>query len=124
MAYDLDKLAEDLKQAAQKVGTAMGREVKAASERSRDEWRSTIRPHVGRRLRHVPASITYNVRVGQGWVEGEVGPDKDKRQGALAHIVEFGTSHHGPIAPARDAVVNAEEPRFTKAVLDATEGLL
>jgi hypothetical protein len=124
LADDLDALAADIATSARKLGAALSSVMKAESEQVRDDWRAAIRPRMGRRLRHVPASITYNVRVGNGWVEGEIGPDKNKRQGALAHIVEFGTSRHGPIAPAREAVVDAEEPRFVKAVHDATEGLL
>src|SRR4051812_13870755 len=58
---------------------------------------------------HAPAypnSITYDSHVTPtgGWAE--IGPDKDKRQGALGNILEFGTSKNAPIPhmlPAAEA---------------------
>jgi hypothetical protein len=124
LADGLDALARDLSRVTDLLGKGLRTATQESGKRVRDEWREAIRPHVGRRLRHVPQSITYETRVTRGAVEAEIGPDKNKRQGPLAHVVQFGTSRHGPIAPARDAVVDAEEPRFVKAVYEATEGLL
>jgi hypothetical protein len=121
---DLERLAADFAAVGRKLGTGLGREVKSAGERARDDWRQRVRERAGRRLRHLPSSITSSVNVELGYMEAEVGPDKNRRQGPLGNIVEFGTSRHGPIAPAREAVADAEESRFTKAVLDVAEGLL
>jgi hypothetical protein len=43
-----------------------------------------------------PASITYDVHTGAGYVEAEIGPDKNRNQGALGNILEFGTANNPP----------------------------
>ncbi|HEY9474268.1 MAG TPA: hypothetical protein VIS06_10505 [Mycobacteriales bacterium] len=59
-------------------------------------------------LRHAPLypyAITYDTRVGVGWAEAVIGPDKDRPQGALGNILEYGTTKNPPYAhlgPALD----------------------
>jgi hypothetical protein len=69
-------------------------------------------------LKHAPAypySITYDtVQLPRG-AAGEVGPDKDKRQGALGNILEYGTRKNAPI-PHLGPAAEAEEPRFARAL--------
>jgi hypothetical protein len=71
-------------------------------------------------LAHAPAyprSITYDVTQAAACAWGEVGPDKDRRQGALGNILEYGTVKNPPrphMGPAGDA----EEPRFVRAMQD------
>lgn len=72
-------------------------------------------------LAHAPAyprSIDFDqVRVTARGAQTEVGPNKDKRQGALGNIFEFGTIKNAPIphiAPEADL----EQPRFEKAMED------
>lgn len=43
-----------------------------------------------------PASITYDITDSPGGTEAEIGPDKERRQGALGNILEFGTRNNGP----------------------------
>jgi hypothetical protein len=70
-------------------------------------------------LAHAPAyprSITYDaVRVTRTGAATEVGPDKDKRQGALGNILEYGTRKNAPI-PHLAPAAEAEEPRFARAL--------
>jgi hypothetical protein len=54
---------------------------------------------------------------------GEVGPTKG-RPGSLANIAYFGTSRGGGTVPDPQGALDAEAPRFEKALLDALEGLL
>ena len=80
-------------------------------------------------IRHAPAypsSITYDMSEGFRGPEAEIGPDKQKRQGALGNILEYGTTKNAPIphiAPSADE----ELPRFERAMEDlavkALEGL-
>lgn len=71
-------------------------------------------------LRHAPAyprSITYDSHETPKSVWAEIGPDKDRRQGALGNILEFGTRKNAPrphLAPAAEA----ELPKFEKAMTD------
>jgi hypothetical protein len=72
-----------------------------------------------------PASIGYDVlRAGAfGLVEAEIGPDKDKPQGALGNVLEYGTVNNAPLAHLGPAL-DREGPRFAAAMLAlGTEGL-
>lgn len=64
----------------------------------------------------LPAAITYDpLDWAVGSVRTEIGPDKQRRQGALGNIIEFGTKNNGPIPGGLPALA-AETPRFEKAV--------
>jgi hypothetical protein len=69
---------------------------------------------------HFPDSITYETRDRPWGAEGEIGPDKDRRQGALGNILYFGTSKNGPVRNISTGL-DAEAPRFEKALADAAE---
>lgn len=76
---------------------------------------------------HYPASITYDIDdqgVGVG-VAAEIGPDKDRRQGALGNILEYGTVKNPPYAhlgPALDIWTPDLTTGLEKAAADALEG--
>ncbi len=73
-----------------------------------------------RGLKHAPAypsSITYDISVLPTAISAEIGPDKDRRQGALGNLIEYGSVNNAPrphIRPAADR----EQPRFEKALED------
>jgi hypothetical protein len=68
----------------------------------------------------LPAAVTYDVRFGFGSVSAEIGPDKEKRQGALGNLIEFGSENNAPI-PGGLPALQAEEPRFERALADLGE---
>ncbi|MFI6819723.1 hypothetical protein ACIBJE_02075 [Micromonospora sp. NPDC050187] len=76
---------------------------------------------------HYPAAITYDIDdqgVGVG-VSAEIGPDKDRKQGALGNILEYGTVKNPPYAhlgPALDIWTPDLETGLEKAAGDALEG--
>jgi len=72
---------------------------------------------------HYPKAITYDTEIRRGEIVGEIGPDKDRVQGALGNILEYGTSKNAPI-PHLGPALKAEEPRFLKAVEDLGEDIL
>ena len=60
-------------------------------------------------VKQYPYSITYDVSVGAGaTVTAEIGPDKDKPQGALGNLLEYGTPRDGPL-PHLNPALDAEE---------------
>lgn len=70
------------------------------------------------------ASITYDRKFSSlTAIEYEVGPDKDRRQGALGNILYFGTSKNGAVLDF-EGPIQTEEPKFLKALLDAASGSL
>jgi hypothetical protein len=72
-------------------------------------------------LRHAPAyprSIGYDMYVTMTGPAAIIGPDKNKRQGALGNLLEYGSVHNPPhphLAPAAEA----EEPKFAAALESA-----
>jgi hypothetical protein len=77
-------------------------------------------------FKHVPAlpyAISYDVFTTPGHIQGEVGPDINKRQGALGGFIEFGSDTSAP-HPGGAPALDAEMPRFEAAMLALTERLL
>lgn len=64
-----------------------------------------------------PASITFDAQWKGAGYEAEIGPDKDRPQGALGNVLEFGVPSQGtaPQPHLRPALGN-EEPKFVQAM--------
>ena len=62
-----------------------------------------------------PASITFDEKWHGTAIEAEVGPDKDRPQGALGNILEYGTANNAPLAHLGPAL-DLEGPRLEKAI--------
>lgn len=60
---------------------------------------------------HLPSAISYDVARRGDFVGSEIGPDKDKRQGPLGNIIEFGSLNNAPI-PGGVPALEEEEPKF------------
>jgi hypothetical protein len=77
-------------------------------------------------LSHAPAlpyAISYDVTQAGDVITGEVGPDKNKRQGALGNLIEFGSINNPP-HPGGAPALDAEGPRFERALADLGVDLL
>ncbi len=112
-AGDFERLARDLDRAVDVAPAEARKVVEKGSLNIKNDARRRI---MG--LAHAPAypyAITYDTRLTATGAWGQVGPDKDKRQGALGNILEYGTRKNPPhphLAPAAEA----EEPRFVRAL--------
>lgn len=76
--------------------------------------------------RHAPAypsSITYDMRRAMRGPEAEIGPDKNKRQGPLGNLINYGSVNNAPI-PHVEPAADEEAPKFEKAMGDLAERLL
>lgn len=63
---------------------------------------------------HAPAypySLGYDLYYLPGQVRSQIGPDKNKRQGALGNILELGTVNNAPL-PHLVPALDAEETKF------------
>jgi hypothetical protein len=71
--------------------------------------------------KHFHRSISYDLE--RDGLSAEIGPDKDKIQGALGNLLYFGSSNNAPVlnlfGPAE-----RELPRFAKAVEDIAGDVL
>lgn len=77
-------------------------------------------------LAHAPAyprSITYDTHQGPTGASAEIGPDKDRRQGALGNLLEYGSIHNRP-HPHMGPAGEAEKPRFERAMQDLAAKVL
>jgi len=78
-------------------------------------------------LAHAPMvdeAVTYDILTGPlGVISAEVGPDKDRPQGALGNLLEFGSVHNAP-APGGLPAAEAEAPRFEQAAAALAARLL
>jgi hypothetical protein len=76
-------------------------------------------------LAHAPAyprSITFDFAIGLSGPYAEIGPDKDRRQGALGNLLEYGSTNNAPVphlGPALDAEAPNLERYLEAAVLKA-----
>lgn len=74
------------------------------------------------RFRAFPRSISYDRKLGTG-IEYEIGPDKDRTQGALGNILYYGTSNNPPVLDV-EVGIRDEAPRLEKNLGDVAAGLL
>jgi len=65
----------------------------------------------------LPYAVTYDTAEEGTRLSAEIGPDKDKRQGALGNLLEFGSVNNAP-RPAGSPALDAEQPRFERAIED------
>lgn len=114
---------EDVTQLARALGDA-GAEISKDVEKVVARGALNIKRDASKRvtgLKHAPAyprSISYETRRTPLQFSAEIGPDKDRRQGALGNILEYGTVKNPPRPHMRPAA-DAELPRFERALQDA-----
>lgn len=103
----LEDVVADFDGSAMRLAVNLRKAVQVTCIKVRNDARRRIAGH--RYLPAYPYSITYDTKITSEGVEGEVGPDKQRAQGALGNIIEYGTSKNAPIphlGPALDAHEN------------------
>lgn len=117
----LSQLADDLARAGSGIAAEVEKPVRQSGNELRDEARKNARKSAGTHGRYYPASITAEVRMGDGGIFAEVGPDSEKPQGGMSF--EYGSAHQPPHNDLGDAA-NVVEPKFVAAVEQQIDGLL
>jgi hypothetical protein len=116
-----DELIADLTRAAEHVIDETKAVVKRGAQNIK---RDTQARWAGARYApSLAAAVSYDVTSSAASVKAEIGPDKAKRQGALGNIYEYGVPGTAP-QPALSPALDAEEPRFVKALEDMAVNLL
>lgn len=117
----LDSLLADLTSAPLRVQAKVAPVVIHGAGNIQREWRERASG-----LAHAPlypSSITFDAGWKRGGFEAEVGPDKERPQGPLGNLIEYGSAKNPP--HGNDvAVADAETPRFEKAIANLADGLL
>lgn len=121
---EVNELAADLLFASVKALPAVAAVIEKGSLKIKNEARANIRAvDIKGRLPHYPNSISYDVDVDPvGSVSGEIGPDKDKPQGPLGNVLEYGTSISAPVPHLQPALEN--EVPIVQAQLHAVAGMM
>lgn len=118
---DLRSLAMDFTEAPRKAQREAVEVVARDALAVKGGWRDNARGSAGSHARSYPNSISYDVSFGAalvGRVEAEVGPDKNRPQGALGNLIEFGSVNNPPHNDGGRALRD-EAPKFEKALADA-----
>lgn len=118
---DLDKLATDLRAAAEQAAQRAHQVVKDHSTQLRNQWRNNARRSAGAHGKHYPASITIEETSRTGVIAYEVGPDSAMEQGGMSF--EYGSSNQPPHWDGLRAAVQ-QEPKFIKDIKDITKDFL
>lgn len=119
---DLLAAARALEQVATQAPRELKRVVSKGALNVKRDWRANAAASSGNHAPYYPASIGYDLDTIPGGAQATVGPDKDRRQGALGNLLEFGSVHNAPHNDGGRALA-AEEPRLVAAVEDVAEQL-
>ena len=119
---EVHKLVADFGHASAKVLPLVEAVVKKAAQNVKEEMVADAR--ASRHFRGLGSAISYDSAFGLGSVAYTVGPDKDRRGGALGNIAYFGGAHGGGGTLDINKPLASEAPRMLKALEDVAGGLL
>jgi hypothetical protein len=117
----LDELISDLDRAAKAVPVGVRTVVQKGALNIKKDWQQRWTG-----LSSAPslaAAVSYDTKEVPFGASAEIGPDKARRQGALGNLLEFGSVNNAP-HPGGLPALEAEAPRFEKALGDLVEKLL
>ena len=122
---EVDVWQADLGRAGANIFKYLPKAIEVTLGHIKEDARKSVRSSFGH-IPHIPESIDYDVDIRAGGVYGEVGYNRNKPQGNLGHIIEYGrASYDAPNAPQRN-VAKAGEKNFEdfisgirKAAIDA-----
>lgn len=92
----LNELRADLGSAITKAPVQTRQAVEVTSRKVKDSMRARA-AEIGPHAKAYPNSISYDILYANAVsVRSEIGPDKDKPQGALGNLLNFGSVHNPP----------------------------
>lgn len=102
---EVDALAADLGAVRQVAGRYIRAAVEVSARHVKDDWKDETQGISGARA--FPFSIGYDVNTFHGFgvsvVQAEIGPDKERAQGALGNLIEYGGETSGGLMSNRGA---------------------
>lgn len=112
-ADGLKALIADLEREARVAPAEARKVVQKGAQNIKTDWRRrwSGHPHAPR----LPSAVGYDTRILGPLCEAEIGPDKDKPQGALGNLFEYGSVKNAPI-PGGAPALEAERPKFEAAM--------
>lgn len=118
---DLEGLERHLREAAANITDEVAAVVERGALNVKNEWRTRMRARSRHgRIPHLPKAISYDVERTPTGVEAEIGPVYSKKQGPLAHLLEFGSVNNAPHQDGAGAL-ESEMDRFYDAIDEVSE---
>lgn len=124
--YTPDQFAALLEGAAVKAAKQTVAVVNKGSLNVKNDAKRNVLQTAPVRNAHAHQAINYDVSApGGGVVVGEIGYDKTDKRGRLGNLLEFGGGgDHSPPHHDLSRALEAEEPRFVRALEDVAEDVL
>lgn len=110
---ELTALAGQLAGAGRRAVPLVRQVIADTAQDVEDDLRDKARGHPT--FPHFPRAITHDVR----GLDAEIGPDKNRRQGALGNILYFGTARTGPVLEHPARALDRARPAFETALAEA-----
>lgn len=122
---EIDEIVADLGRVAATAGQYVRKAVEVAARNNKDDWRDFAKAELTPgSARKFPFSITYDITTFQGFglsiIQAEIGPDKDRPQGALGNLLEYGSVNNAPKSYGANAL-KANESDFQRGLAAALE---
>jgi len=118
---EINLLASDLGNVPSVAGRFIRQAVEVSARRVKDDWKEAATGFPT--IPAFPYSVSYDVSAFSGFgatvVQAEIGPDKEKSQGALGNLIEFGSEHNEPMGLGAAALQHTEED-FERGLEKAT----
>ena len=94
-------LAQDLAGAGKRLAREVPKVIKKGANNIKMDARKRYREQAGAHGKghawRYPSTISYDFTTAARKVEAEIGPDKEKPQGALGNLLEFGSANSAPL---------------------------
>lgn len=122
ISADLDNLAQALEDAPNKVIKPIRASVKRGAQNIKTDAQNRARglPHAP----DYPQAITYDSHETPFGAWAEIGPDKNRRQGSLGNLIEYGSVNNPGGRPHMRPAGEAEEPKLAQALENVAARIL
>lgn len=121
-AEQLRELAADLQRAANRALDAVEPVVKRGAVNIKKAWRDDARTQNATHAPHYYRSIDFDLGRDGLTVAAVIGPDKDKMQGPLGNLLEFGGPNNAPQMSGQMAL-DKEAPALEREIAKAERRL-
>ena len=121
--HELRKLSADLGRASNEVLGKAQKVVKKGAQNIKETMVEEAKGAGAQFSSVFPSSISYDPSSDGGLLAYEIGPDKQRAQGALGNLLYFGSSKNGPVLDV-EAGLRKETPNFEKHMGDLGLDLL
>lgn len=120
--HDLEGLERELREEAREIDDKVYEVVVQGAVNIKRGWQTRMRARRSARtsIPHLPGAISYDIERTPGSVTAEIGPVYTKKQGPLAHLLEFGSVNNAPHQDGA-AALEYEQDEFYDAIDEVSD---